>query len=69
MAGTACVQVLREELEWLNYFPAGFKLNVPLTLTLGSGTLVGMDAYASAVGQLARFEVCSFYSRYYIVCM
>lgn len=49
--------MLREELEWLNYFPAGFKLNVPLTLTLGSGTLFGMEAYASVVGQLAPFEV------------
>ncbi|CAM9877687.1 unnamed protein product, partial [Ectocarpus fasciculatus] len=50
------VDVLREELEWLNYFPAGFKLNVPLTHTLGSLTLVGMEAYASIVGQLAQWE-------------
>ena len=50
-------QVLREELEWLNYFPAGFKLNVPLTHTLGSLTLVGMDAYSSIVGELAQWEV------------
>ncbi|CAN0166178.1 unnamed protein product [Ectocarpus sp. 12 AP-2014] len=50
------VDVLSEELEWLNYFPAGFKLNVPLTHTLGSLTLVGMEAYASIVGQLAQWE-------------
>eukprot|EP00752_Nemacystus_decipiens_P006570 g5916.t1 len=50
------VDVLREELEWLNYFPAGFKLNVPLTHTLGSLTLIGMDAYSSIVGQLAQWE-------------
>ncbi|CAN0471462.1 unnamed protein product, partial [Laminaria digitata] len=49
-------QVLRDELEWLNYFPAGFKLNVPLTHTLGSLTLVGMEAYASVVGKLAPWE-------------
>ncbi|CAN0231146.1 unnamed protein product, partial [Hapterophycus canaliculatus] len=48
--------VLREELEWLNYFPAGFKLNVPLTHTLGSLTLIGMEAYASIVGHLAQWE-------------
>lgn len=52
-------QVLREELEWLNYFPAGFKLNVPLTHTLGSLTLIGVDAYSSIVGQLAQWEVNS----------
>lgn len=51
------MQVLREELEWLNYFPAGFKLNVPLTHTLGSLTLVGMEGYASIVGHLAQWEV------------
>eukprot|EP00904_Undaria_pinnatifida_P008019 jgi/Undpi1/4347/HiC_scaffold_17.g07713.m1 len=51
------VDVLRDELEWLNYFPAGFKLNVPLTHTLGSLTLVGMEAYASVVGKLAPWEL------------
>lgn len=51
------LQVLREELGWLNYFPAGFKLNVPLTHTLGSCTLFGMEAYASMVGKVALWEV------------
>ncbi|CAM9662003.1 unnamed protein product, partial [Discosporangium mesarthrocarpum] len=50
------VEVLREEIEWLNYFPAGFKLNVPLTTTLGRSTLVGMDAYASMVAYLVPWE-------------
>eukprot|EP00903_Cladosiphon_okamuranus_P021169 g19445.t1 len=53
------VDVLREELEWLNYFPAGFKLNLPLTHTLGSLTLIGMDAYSSIVGRLAEWEVAT----------
>lgn len=56
-SATGPSQVLGEELSWLNYFPAGFKLNVPLTFTLGSGALVAIELFASLLASLAPWQV------------
>lgn len=43
------VEVLSKEIEWLNNFPGGFKLNVPLTQRLGSIVIMVIQVYGAVV--------------------
>lgn len=43
------VQLLRENISWLETFPAGFKLNVPLTTNMGREILLVVSSYESAL--------------------
>ena len=43
------VQLLRENISWLETFPVGFKLNVPLTTNMGREILLVVSAYEDAL--------------------
>lgn len=43
------VQLLRENISWLETFPVGFKLNVPLTTNMGMEILLVVSAYEDAL--------------------
>jgi hypothetical protein len=43
------IDVLRKEIEWLNNYPGGFKLNVPLTRRLGSMVVMVLEVHEVVV--------------------
>ena len=43
------VRLLRENISWLETFPVGFKLNVPLTTNMGREILLVVSTYESAL--------------------
>ena len=43
------VQLLRENISWLETFPVGFKLNVPLTTNMGREILLVVSAYENTL--------------------
>ena len=43
------VQLLRQNISWLETFPVGFKLNVPLTTNMGREILLVVSAYENAL--------------------
>ena len=43
------VQLLRENISWLETFPVGFKLNVPLTTNMGREILLVVSTYENAL--------------------